>query len=561
MGNKGKRGKRGPSSKGSRNTQGPGRSQGQASRRGGKLAGSRGVGANQSPRAFGGKMMTGRRKIRENKIPLRYQPVNFVRANDYDPRHLNDAMIKDTTQTEVGDKPSKDDFQSSPSPSSVSEIPEKGVFDLKIDSEAVGMNHTREAAIDDHTGANQTTTTPIPENRDYQEMEGYDQNLSHVTVSESDLEVIGADDRQIRQDGLGDQVSDSSDVVEDSDSPSNLDFEKIQEPVTGEEPEALSGDESDNADREQDLGEPGSKSNSPMSVVGSGTSHLSDSEDMVGHEGDYWWGEEQEEDQMSDLDDEQIYALARMSDNLDNFDPMDYGDADDDELDFDEVMDELLNGAGLPTGSGAPPIKKPKNKPLSRRQQARKEARDEYKALSNFGRDPELWQRYPELITVRDVLNEIRQFVAQPEPEQIRFPPLDSNANWYVKQLAGLHGLATSAQGSGKQKNIICARTVRTGPAQDLRLLHKLTSRRSTFLRTDRRDSGKPKEKERKKKIRDGHVVGHEAAPVSHENFGHRLMTRMGWTQGSGLGRVGAGIIDPIPATVKLTKRGLGDGT
>jgi len=59
-------------------------------------------------------------------------------------------------------------------------------------------------------------------------------------------------------------------------------------------------------------------------------------------------------------------------------------------------------------------------------------------------------------------------------------------------------------------------------------------------------------------RVRDGHIVGQHATAIENDNFGHRLMRQMGWTHGSGLGRERAGIVAPIPATVKLTRGGLG---
>lgn len=568
MGNKGKRGKRGQSYNGSRSSKGPKRSQGRQNQRGGKRGAAGGIGANQSPRAFGNKMMTGRRKIREGGIALRYQPVIFHRADDYDPKHLSDVMVKNTARKrEDSESPSHtEEVTSNTYQNGNADIPQKAVLELTIDTEPPSetgqipenvmqddMTPGAEMETEDADAEYFSDTNKIQENVD---APGNEISESDVSNNELDLEESRTQDDVMAVETRTETEDEATEYFSPDESQENVE-------VLDKEVESLS--ENDASNNELDLEGSEKGDDNATQVSGERSPALSTSEEELDFdENERWWGgdQEDEEDQMSDLDDEQIYALARMSDNLDNFDPIDYDDGDDDELDFDEVMNELLNGDGLPRGSGDPLKKKPKEKTLTRRQKARKEARDEARAKSNFGRDPELWQKYPEVITVRDVLNEIRLFVATPEPQQIRFPPLDSNANWYVKQIAGLHGLATSSQGSGKQKTVLCARTVRTGPARDLSLLRKLTTRRSTFLRSDKRDSGNRKEKKGgKKKIRDGHVVGQEAAPVSQENFGHRLMTRMGWTQGSGLGRVGAGITHPISATVKLTKRGLGDNS
>jgi hypothetical protein len=67
---------------------------------------------------------------------------------------------------------------------------------------------------------------------------------------------------------------------------------------------------------------------------------------------------------------------------------------------------------------------------------------------------------------------------------------------------------------------------------------------------------------------RGGRYSGEHSAPMtteqvalSEENEGHKLLKRMGWLEGSGLGAEGAGIIEPIRETVKKDKTaGIGSG-
>ncbi|KAF9436358.1 hypothetical protein BGZ76_004182 [Entomortierella beljakovae] len=58
--------------------------------------------------------------------------------------------------------------------------------------------------------------------------------------------------------------------------------------------------------------------------------------------------------------------------------------------------------------------------------------------------------------------------------------------------------------------------------------------------------------------VANGTVVGATAAPISTENIGHRLLSKMGWTPGDGLGASGSGITKPIEAVMKRSRRGLG---
>lgn len=47
---------------------------------------------------------------------------------------------------------------------------------------------------------------------------------------------------------------------------------------------------------------------------------------------------------------------------------------------------------------------------------------------------------------------------------------------------------------------------------------------------------------------------------LTEDNEGHKLLKRMGWQEGSGLGVEGGGIVEPIQETVKKGKTGIGSG-
>ena len=53
-------------------------------------------------------------------------------------------------------------------------------------------------------------------------------------------------------------------------------------------------------------------------------------------------------------------------------------------------------------------------------------------------------------------------------------------------------------------------------------------------------------------------IVGANADPIPSHNVGSRLMQKMGWTPGSGLGRQGTGITDPVEVVFRLGRKGIG---
>ena len=58
--------------------------------------------------------------------------------------------------------------------------------------------------------------------------------------------------------------------------------------------------------------------------------------------------------------------------------------------------------------------------------------------------------------------------------------------------------------------------------------------------------------------VSEGQEVGCSAPPIQEHNLGHKMLQSLGWSPGQGLGRNGSGIINPVQATMKRSKSGLG---
>lgn len=56
---------------------------------------------------------------------------------------------------------------------------------------------------------------------------------------------------------------------------------------------------------------------------------------------------------------------------------------------------------------------------------------------------------------------------------------------------------------------------------------------------------------------KEGAIVGEAAKPLGAENRGRAMMERMGWSNGTGLGKQNGGILEPITHVVKTSKAGL----
>ncbi|KAF9920855.1 hypothetical protein BGZ65_010873, partial [Modicella reniformis] len=58
--------------------------------------------------------------------------------------------------------------------------------------------------------------------------------------------------------------------------------------------------------------------------------------------------------------------------------------------------------------------------------------------------------------------------------------------------------------------------------------------------------------------VADGTVIGSSASAISVDNVGHRMLSKMGWSPGVGLGASEGGITEPIESVMKRSRRGVG---
>ena len=58
--------------------------------------------------------------------------------------------------------------------------------------------------------------------------------------------------------------------------------------------------------------------------------------------------------------------------------------------------------------------------------------------------------------------------------------------------------------------------------------------------------------------LKHGDVVGGGAKEIGRENFGHRLMEKMGWQTGTALGKDGSGMLTPVEQIMRTGRSGLG---
>ncbi|KAF9907854.1 hypothetical protein EC991_010452 [Linnemannia zychae] len=195
------------------------------------------------------------------------------------------------------------------------------------------------------------------------------------------------------------------------------------------------------------------------------------------------------------------------------------------------------------------------------------------------------------LEALTSINDHIKEFVNDRTKVSLELPPLAKALRRRVHLLSEQYNLRSQSVGAGKNRFPVLLRTEKTKIPQapiDLRrfmnaglggprVQAEFDTRRDRFNNgrrgggNNRRDGrrggrggdndtngGSGKDPRDSARAVTGSVVGGTASEISKENVGHRMLAKMGWSPGVGLGASGGGITKPIEAVVRARRRGLG---
>lgn len=194
---------------------------------------------------------------------------------------------------------------------------------------------------------------------------------------------------------------------------------------------------------------------------------------------------------------------------------------------------------------------------------------------------PELMEKYPYTMHIRDIKSELQDLYNDESRYCITFPPMDPHGIKTIIKMAKYFNLAGRRMGKGKKLHAEAGKTKNTYAfSPDYSMIERLCKQRPIFNRTDVKNNGvsaKRSKKEKKKlekekvkvekekginvvkaHIKEGQVVGENAPEIGQSNIGRRMLERLGWKAGEGLGADhNKGISEPLMAKVKKTKLGI----
>ncbi|KAH3901532.1 Sqs1p SCDLUD_003029 [Saccharomycodes ludwigii] len=182
----------------------------------------------------------------------------------------------------------------------------------------------------------------------------------------------------------------------------------------------------------------------------------------------------------------------------------------------------------------------------------------------------DLLLKYPYGMHVENIKDEFKSYLSRPNQEFLVFPPFDSHGNQTIVKFSKHFNTKAQTRRKGKSSSVTVHKSKKTNrKSPNYGLIDQLCRQRRVFMRSDTRDPSLAAQdiddenpKKHKYHVREGEIIGENAPEISHDNIGRRLLEKLGWKHGEGLGIHGnKGIVVPLQVTVKKTKKGLGHAT
>eukprot|EP00055_Hartaetosiga_balthica_P017964 m.125865 g.125865 ORF g.125865 m.125865 type:complete len:652 (-) comp9433_c6_seq3:251-2206(-) len=167
------------------------------------------------------------------------------------------------------------------------------------------------------------------------------------------------------------------------------------------------------------------------------------------------------------------------------------------------------------------------------------------------------------------VLYALEEFLCREKCQVLIFPPTTKHFRRKIQHLAKMFKFEICNRGHGRECRSIVSKTrLSSKPSlstlAEMELLWDLQET-SITKRTQEKDlpRGRDKRYTRRNKQSLGqqqhhHYVAENSSPIGNENPGHKMMQRMGWKPGVGLGKHRQGTTEPVSVEIRKRREGLG---
>lgn len=195
----------------------------------------------------------------------------------------------------------------------------------------------------------------------------------------------------------------------------------------------------------------------------------------------------------------------------------------------------------------------------------KKKTKEDFISLENSTSN-DLFKKYEYGLHIQNIKDEFEEFYSN-NRDRLIFPPLDPNGNKTLTKFAKHYNMKTTKAGKGLHTHIMVDKIKKTRRSiPNYGLISQLLKQRPVFMRIDvkrvQEDFVKTERFNLRVKgkfhIKEGEIVGENAPEIGSDNIGRRMLEKLGWTQGEGLGaETNKGISEPVFARVKKGKVGL----
>ena len=185
----------------------------------------------------------------------------------------------------------------------------------------------------------------------------------------------------------------------------------------------------------------------------------------------------------------------------------------------------------------------------------------------------DLSMKYKQGMTTVQIHEELRVFLQDATKTTRSFPPMDKDDRKSLHEIASVLNLKSKSVGAGKNRAPVLYKTNRTADYTDA-MFNRVTAasnrgflKNSSFKGKNPKGGAIPKFQRGGKGrgadtsstgLKHGDVVGGGAKEIGRENFGHKLMEKMGWQKGTALGKDGSGMLTPVEQVMRTGRSGLG---
>jgi hypothetical protein len=171
-------------------------------------------------------------------------------------------------------------------------------------------------------------------------------------------------------------------------------------------------------------------------------------------------------------------------------------------------------------------------------------------------------------VNFRQLNRDIKEFVRHEDVgEEMELEPYPPVIRKFVHELAHVYGLQSKSNGKGVERHCVLVKCENTRLPRDLKRLDRFLDSAQKAAKWAFANPKNEKDKKKSKpkiatpaaaRVTPGTIVGAEAAPIEEDNVGNKMLRKLGWSPGQGLGSSKEGRTEPVEAVFRGNRTGLG---